>query len=106
MPVWDCFTSFLFTGSLNSQVPHSARLISQILQGEGWGINDVLETSWEAVPMETLSAPSLVHPSSCSQGGGGAWRAESSLLACVHGDTKVHCSSRTFPASKVGKAVS
>lgn len=59
-----CFTSFLFIGSFSSQVSHPARLISQILQGEAWGIVIFL-TPGEAVPCAwhtPLAAEEAVEP--------------------------------------------
>lgn len=72
-----CFTSFLFTGSFSSQVSHPARLISQILQGEAWGIVDFPDT-WGSSPL------CLAH-STCSRGSGGAWSGPSADEVSVPG---------------------
>ena len=64
-----CFTSFLFTGSFSSQVPPPTRPISQILQGQAWGIVDFLYTLGS-------SSLRLTH-SICSRGGGGTWSGQS-----------------------------
>lgn len=64
-----CFTSFLFTGSFSSQAPRPARLISQILQGQAWGIVDFPDTLGS-------SSLCLTH-SICSRGGDGTWSGQS-----------------------------
>lgn len=72
-----CFTSFLFTGSFSSQVSRPARLISQILQGEAWGIVDFPDT-WGSGSL------CLAH-STCSQGSSGAWSGQSADKVSVPG---------------------